>query len=72
MVEGYKFENPTFDEDHEDIDKDTDEEPDTSFADQRMLTNQYEALNNLRGETQNKHRLNLLKMIVKRFYERNQ
>ena len=36
------------------------------------LTNQYEALNNLRGETQNEHRLNLLKMMVKRFYERNQ
>ena len=71
MAEGYEFENPTFDD--EDIDN---EEPETSFTDetefQRTLTNQYEALNNLRGETQNKHRLNLLKMMVKRFYERNQ
>ena len=74
MAEGYKFENPTFDD--EDIDKDIDEEPETSFTDetefQRTLTNQYEALNNLRGETQNKQRLNLLKMMVRRFYERNQ
>ena len=74
MAEDYEFENPTFDD--EDIDKDIDEEPETSFTDetefQRTLTNQYEALNNLRGETQNKHRLNLLKMMVKRFYERNQ
>ena len=74
MAEGYEFENPTFDD--EDIDKDIDEEPETSFTDetefQRTLTNQYEALNNLRGETQNKQRLNLLKMMVKRFYERNQ
>ena len=74
MAEGYEFENPTFNE--EDIDKDIDEEPETSFTDetefQRTLTNQYEALNNLRGETQNKQRLNLLKMMVKRFYERNQ
>ena len=74
MAEGYEFENPTFDD--EDIDKDIDEEPETSFTDetefQRTLTNQYEALNNFRGETQNEHRLNLLKMMVKRFYERNQ
>ena len=53
MAEGYEFENPTFDD--EDIDKDIDEEPETSFTDeiefQRTLTNQYEALNNLRGET---------------------
>ena len=74
MAEGYEFENPTFDD--EDIDKDINEEPETSFTDetefQRTLTNQYEALNNLRGETQNKQRLNLLKMMVKRFYERNQ
>ena len=74
MSEGYNFENPTFDD--EDIDKDINEEPETSFTDetefQRTLTNQYEALNNLRGKTQNKHRLNLLTMMVKRFYERNQ
>ena len=74
MTEGYEFENPTFDD--EDIDKDIDEEPETSFTDetefQRTLTNQYEALNNLRGKTQNKQRLNLLKMMVKRFYESNQ
>ena len=74
MAEGYEFENPTFDD--KDIDKDIDEESETSFTDetefQRTLTNQYEALNNLRGETQNKQRLNLLKMMVKRFYERNQ
>ena len=74
MAEGYEFENPTFDD--EDIDKDIDEEPETSFTDetefQRTLTNQYKALNNLRGETQNKQRLNLLKTMVKRFYERNQ
>ena len=70
MAEGYEFENPTFD------DEDIDEEPETSFTDetefQRTLTNQYEALNNFRGKTQNKQRLNLLKMMVKRFYERNQ
>ena len=74
MAEGYEFENPTFDD--EDIDKDIDEEPETSLTDetefQRTLTNQYEALNILRGETHNKQRLNLLKMMVKRFYERNQ
>ena len=74
MAEGYEFENPTFDD--EDIDKDIDEEPETSFTEetefQRTLTDQYEALNNFRGETQNEHRLNLLKMMVKRFYERNQ
>ena len=74
MAEGYEFENPTFDD--EDIDKDINEEPETSFTDetefQRTLTNQYEALSNLRGKTQNEHRLNLLKMMVKRFYERNQ
>ena len=67
MAEGYEFKNPTFDD--EDIDKDINEEPETSFTDetevQRTLTNQYEALNNLRGETQNEHRLNLLKMMVK-------
>ena len=74
MAEGYEFENPTFDD--EEIDKDIDEEPETSFTDetefQRTLTNQYEALSNLRGETQNEHRLNLPKMMVKLFYERNQ
>ena len=74
MAEGYEFENPTSDD--ENIDKDIDEVPETSFTDetefQRTLTNQYEALNDLRGETQNEHRLNLLKMMVKRFYERNQ
>ena len=74
MAEGYEFENPTFDD--EEIDKDIDEEPETSFTDeiefQRTLSNQYEALDNLTGETQNEHRLNLLKMMVKRFYERNQ
>ena len=64
MADGYEFENSTFDD--EDIDKDIDEEPETSFTDetefQRTLTNQYEALNNLRGEIQNEHRLNLLKL----------
>ena len=74
MAEGYEFENPTFDD--EDKDKDIDEEPETSFTDetefQRTVTNQYEALKNLRGKTQNKQRLNLLTMMVKRFYERNQ
>ena len=74
MDEGYEFENPTFED--EDKDKDIDEKPETSFTDetecQRTLINQYDALNNLRGETQNEHRLNLLKKMVKRFYERNQ
>ena len=74
MAEDYEFENPTFDD--EDIDKNIDEEPETSFTDetefQRTLINQYGALNNLRGKTQNKHRLKLLKMMLKRFYERNQ
>ena len=32
MAEGYKFENPTFDD--EDIDKDINEEPETSFTDE--------------------------------------
>ena len=63
MAEGYKFENPTFDD--ENIDKDIDEEPETSFTDetefQRTLTNQYEALDNLRVKTQNKQRLNFPK-----------
>ena len=72
MTDGYDYKNPTFDEDHEDIDKDIDEEPETSFTDEtefkRTLINQYEALNYLRGKTQNLHRLNLLKMMVKRFY----
>ena len=76
MAEGEaEFENPTFDEDHEDIDE-IDEEPETSSADdtdfQRTLTTQYKALNDLRGETQNEHRLKLLKLMVKQFYERNQ
>ena len=52
MAEGYELEYPTFDD--EDKDKDIDEEPETSLTDetdfQRTLTNQYEALNNLRGE----------------------
>ena len=32
MAEGNEFENPTFDD--EDIDKDIDEEPETSFTDE--------------------------------------
>ena len=76
MVEGgFDFENPTIDEDRDEIDE-INEEPETSFTDetdfQRILTNQYDVLNNLTGETQNKQRLKLLKMMVKRFYERNQ
>ena len=71
---GFNFETPAFDEDHKDIDE-IDEEPETSFADetpfQRTLTNQYKALNDLGDETQNEHRLKLLKMMVKQFYERN-
>ena len=63
MAEGYEFENPTFDD--EDIDKDIDEEPETSFTDetefQRTLTNQYEALINLRGETQKQTKIKLAK-----------
>ena len=51
-------------------------EPETSFTDkeefQRALTNQYETLNNLRREIKNEHRIKLLKIIMKRFYERNQ
>ena len=76
MAEGYDFENRTFNEDHEDIAKAIDEEQETSLTDetefQRTLINQYETLNNLRDAIQNEHRLKLLKMIVKRFYERNQ
>ena len=72
---GFDFENPTFDEDRDHTDE-INEEPETSFTDetdfQRILTNQYDALNNLTGETQNEQRLKLLKMMVKRFYERNQ
>ena len=51
MAEGYKLENPAFDE--EDINKYIDEEPETSFTDatefQRTLIDQNDALNNLRG-----------------------
>jgi len=39
---------------------------------QRILKNQYEALNNLTGDTQEEHRQILVKMMVKQFYERNQ
>ena len=64
MAEGYDFENPTFNEDHEDLAKAIDEEPETSFADetefQRTLINQYETLDNLRGAIQNENRLKLL------------
>ena len=38
---------------------------------QRILKNQYEALNNLTGDTQEEHRQILVKMMVKQFYERN-
>ena len=70
---GVEFENPEFDRD--DIDRD---EVDTTlkFVDDtefhRIMTNQYESLNNLTGETRETKRNNLMRMRVKRFYERNQ
>ena len=72
MVEGgVEFENPEFD--RYDIDRD---EVDTGFVDytefHRIMTNQYESLNNLTGETRETERNNLMRMTVKRFYERNQ
>ena len=67
---GMEFENPEFD-DYDNID----EEPETSFVDdeqfQRTLNNQYKALDNLTGNTQEEHRKTLVKMMLKRFYERN-
>ena len=69
--DGVQFENPEFDRD--DIDRD---EVDTGFVDNtefhRIMTNQYESLNNLKGETRETERNNLMRMTVKRFYERNQ
>ena len=72
MVEGVvEFENPDFDRD--DIDRD---EVDTGFVDDtefhRIMTNQYESLNNLTGETRETVRNTLMRMTVKRFYDRNQ
>ena len=68
---GVEFENPEFDRD--DIDRD---EVDNGFMDDtefhRIMTNQYESLNNLTGETRETERNNLMKMTVKRFYDRNQ
>ena len=70
MAEGdVEFENPEFDRD--DIDAD---EVDNGFMDDtefhRIMTNQYESLNNLTGETRETEQKNL--MTVKRFYDRNQ
>ena len=36
------------------------------------MSNQYESLNNLTGDTRETERNNLMRMIVKQFYERNQ
>ena len=38
----------------------------------RMLTNQYGALKDLTGNTLDEHKNNMVKMMVKRFYENNQ
>ena len=69
---GYEFGNPEFDRD----DYDKDETDEKSFMDeeefQRTLNNQYKALNDLKGNTQVEHTMKLMKMLVKRFYERNQ
>ena len=69
---GYEFENPEFDRD----DYDKDETDEKSFMDeedfQRTLNNQYKALDDLKGNTLEEHTTKLLKMLVKRFYERNQ
>ena len=72
MAEGeVEFENPEFDRD--DIDAD---EVDNGFMNSpechRIMANQYESLNKLTGETQETERNNLMKMTVKRFYDRNQ
>ena len=67
---GVEFENPEFDRD--DIDGD---EVDNGFMDDtefhRIISNQYESLNNLTGETRETERNNLMKMTMKRFYDRN-
>ena len=72
---GYEFENPEFDRDDYDKD-DVDETDEKSFMDeedfQRTLNNQYKALDNLKGNTLEEHTTKLLKMMVDRFYERNQ
>ena len=69
---GYEFENPEFDRD----DYDKDETDEKSFMDeedfQRTLNNQYKALDDLKGNTLEEHTTKLLKMMVDRFYERNQ
>ena len=68
---GVEFENQEFDRD--DINRD---EVDNGFMDDtefhRIMTNQYESLNNLTGETRETEKNNLMKMTVKRFYDRNQ
>ena len=72
---GYEFENPEFDRDDYDKD-DVDETDEKSFMDeedfQRILNSQYKALKDLKGNTLEEHTMTLLKMMVKRFYERNQ
>lgn len=68
---GVEFENPELD--RIDIDRD---EVDTTFTDDtefhRIMTNQYESLNILTGETRETERNNLMRMTGRRFYDRNQ
>ena len=70
---GFEFENPEFDRDE--LDRDDIEEQET-FADEkefhRTLENQYKALDNLTGNTREEHTKTLVKMMLEKFYERNQ
>ena len=73
MAEGGEFENPVFDRDE--LVRDDIEESET-FADEkefhRILDNQFKALNNLTGYTREEHKNTLVKMMLKKFHERNQ
>ena len=65
-----EYENPEFDKD------DYDKEAETSFTDeeqfQRIFDTQYKALDTFTGSDRDEQEKTLLKMLVKRFYERNQ
>ena len=68
---GVEFENAELDRDDIDRDEvDTGFKYDTEFH--RIMTNKYESLNNLTGETRETERNNLMRMTVKRLYDRNQ
>ncbi|MCU7940989.1 MAG: hypothetical protein KZQ68_17070 [gamma proteobacterium symbiont of Bathyaustriella thionipta] len=75
MAEGYEFDNPVF-EDHDEDDYDNEIGDEFSITNDqefhKAMTSQYEALDNLRGEDYDDHLMKLIKLLVKRFYERNQ